>query len=326
IIDEYHYCQPMGKSPKETIVATRYVREESFEGAAGEGLLADVSGGDDRLLRRLPHGLAVVILVDDRLTDDEHALPLERRQAGDDLVGGVTGLEVVEEPSRLLGVDAVELIEQLGRAEHDVRGELDAAAEPADRLLLRGDAPRDVALAVRVVAAFAVDVRTQELDRLHRRRPLVDRADVDALQRRDRFGAAPVVEDRTAGALVHEPVGRDGHHEDVPVAARRLEVADVAGVQEIEHTVALDDGLVPLAERSEDIGQLVERPDLAPERAPVRRLSLFQGGRTTRVSLRGSVRESRPGRPPSRRGGRPFVRRLPRSAPSVTTPRCDGSS
>jgi len=34
IIDEYHYCQPMGKSPKETIVATRYVREESFAGGA----------------------------------------------------------------------------------------------------------------------------------------------------------------------------------------------------------------------------------------------------------------------------------------------------
>ena len=32
IIDEYHYCQAMGKSPKETIVATRYVNEESFAG------------------------------------------------------------------------------------------------------------------------------------------------------------------------------------------------------------------------------------------------------------------------------------------------------
>jgi rfaE bifunctional protein nucleotidyltransferase chain/domain len=34
IIDEYHYCQPMGKSPKETIVATRYLREEAFAGGA----------------------------------------------------------------------------------------------------------------------------------------------------------------------------------------------------------------------------------------------------------------------------------------------------
>src|SRR5439155_18405404 len=106
------------------------------EGAAGEGLLADVSGGDDRLLRRLPHGLAVVVLVDDRLTDDEHALPLERRQAGDDLVGGVTGLEVVEEPSRLLGVDALVLIVQLCRAEYYVCSELDSAVELAVRTLL----------------------------------------------------------------------------------------------------------------------------------------------------------------------------------------------
>lgn len=36
IIDEYHYCQPMGKSPKESIVASRYLREEAFTG----GILA----------------------------------------------------------------------------------------------------------------------------------------------------------------------------------------------------------------------------------------------------------------------------------------------
>lgn len=34
IIDEYHYCYPMGKSPKEAIVSTRHVREESFAGGA----------------------------------------------------------------------------------------------------------------------------------------------------------------------------------------------------------------------------------------------------------------------------------------------------
>ena len=32
IVDEYHYCEPLGKSPKETIVATRYQGEESFAG------------------------------------------------------------------------------------------------------------------------------------------------------------------------------------------------------------------------------------------------------------------------------------------------------
>lgn len=36
IVDEYHYCQPLGKSPKETIVSTRYVSQESFAG----GILA----------------------------------------------------------------------------------------------------------------------------------------------------------------------------------------------------------------------------------------------------------------------------------------------
>lgn len=32
IVDEYHYCQPLGKSPKETIVSTRYLSEETFSG------------------------------------------------------------------------------------------------------------------------------------------------------------------------------------------------------------------------------------------------------------------------------------------------------
>lgn len=36
IIDEYHYCQAMGKSPKELLVTTKYLREEAFAG----GILA----------------------------------------------------------------------------------------------------------------------------------------------------------------------------------------------------------------------------------------------------------------------------------------------
>lgn len=36
IIDEYHFCHPMGKSPKESIVASKFLREESFAG----GILA----------------------------------------------------------------------------------------------------------------------------------------------------------------------------------------------------------------------------------------------------------------------------------------------
>ncbi|HPJ72272.1 MAG TPA: PfkB family carbohydrate kinase [bacterium] len=32
IIDEYHYCQPMGKAWKETVIATRYINRESFAG------------------------------------------------------------------------------------------------------------------------------------------------------------------------------------------------------------------------------------------------------------------------------------------------------
>lgn len=48
IIDEYCYCQPMGKSPKETIISTQYVSEEVFAG----GILAvanHVAGFCDRV-------------------------------------------------------------------------------------------------------------------------------------------------------------------------------------------------------------------------------------------------------------------------------------
>jgi rfaE bifunctional protein nucleotidyltransferase chain/domain len=34
IVDDYHYCVPVGKSPKEAIVATRHVRREAFAGGA----------------------------------------------------------------------------------------------------------------------------------------------------------------------------------------------------------------------------------------------------------------------------------------------------
>lgn len=34
IIDEYHYCEPMGKSPKESIITTKYRHEEAFAGGA----------------------------------------------------------------------------------------------------------------------------------------------------------------------------------------------------------------------------------------------------------------------------------------------------
>ncbi|MBI4667687.1 MAG: adenylyltransferase/cytidyltransferase family protein, partial [Elusimicrobia bacterium] len=34
IVDEYYYCQAMGKSPKESIVSTRYMSQEAFPGGA----------------------------------------------------------------------------------------------------------------------------------------------------------------------------------------------------------------------------------------------------------------------------------------------------
>jgi len=49
IIDQYHYCMPMGKSSKEPIVANRYMSEESFAGGslATANNLASVCGSVD---------------------------------------------------------------------------------------------------------------------------------------------------------------------------------------------------------------------------------------------------------------------------------------
>jgi len=46
ILDEYCYCQPLGKSPKETIVSTRYLSQESFAGGilACANHIADFAG------------------------------------------------------------------------------------------------------------------------------------------------------------------------------------------------------------------------------------------------------------------------------------------
>ena len=54
IIDEYHYCEPMGKSRKELLVTTRYLREKHYAGArrrrahhAGEHRLLAAGGCKD---------------------------------------------------------------------------------------------------------------------------------------------------------------------------------------------------------------------------------------------------------------------------------------
>jgi len=55
--------------------------------------------------------------------------------------------------------------------------------------------------------------------------------------------------------FVHILVGCYGHHKDVPVAPGRLEVFDVADVEQVEHPVAVDDGFPLRPQRSDDPGE-----------------------------------------------------------------------
>ena len=131
-----------------------------------------------------------------------------------------------------------------------------------DRLALADDAAREVLLLVLIVRALDVGVGLEPRDHLFGRGPAADTDPVDALQRRQHLGPELLRKDRPAGALVDEFVGGDGDEQEVALTGRRLEVAHVAEMNQIEdamgqhHIAAL--GLEAVSQG----GQLVDRFDL----------------------------------------------------------------
>ena len=88
---------------------------------------------------------------------------------------------------------------------------------------------------------------------------------LDALLRdRHVLGPHRLGEGRAVRPLVHMAVGRDGHHQHVAERLGRLEVADVADVQEVEAPVAEHDPPARLPLRVQPRGDLVEVADRPP--------------------------------------------------------------
>src|SRR3954447_21243756 len=89
-----------------------------------------------------------------------------------------------------------------------------------------------------VVAALDPDVRSQPLQRPYRRVLVEDQHRVDTAQRAQHRGAVARADERPAGALQppYGVVGVQAHDEAVAEAARGLERADVADVEQIKAT------------------------------------------------------------------------------------------
>src|SRR5690242_15714680 len=116
-------------------------------------------------------------------------------------------------------------------------------------------------LAVGVVGALGPDVRTQALEHRRGRVLVEDHHAVDAAQRPQDGGAVLLAHDRAAGALErpHRGVGVEAHDEDVAQRARRLESADVSGVQEVEAAARGDDDAPGRARRARQRDGIVRR-------------------------------------------------------------------
>ena len=211
------------------------------ERPAGEPVLRNVFGRDDRVLGRLAQRDAVAVFVDDRFADHEYV------HVGDDMQRRhhlLRGMPVPERTQVLLNPRpeiAEILVDQAARAEGLLVREHHTAADRTDGPFLLDDHAGQVLRRVGVFTAFGVHVRLELLDRIHRRGPEVERDVIDELERGERLHAQTLGEDGPARPLLDVLIWRDGDDEHVPVRPRRFEVEEMARMHQIEHAMAEDD-------------------------------------------------------------------------------------
>ena len=205
-----------------------------------------------------------MILVDNRLANDEDLLGLDVVEVMDRGRGAVTGRKAAQVGPNFLRKDRQVPVHQVGCTEDYVVGELQPAADRRDRGLFQWDGARAVGVRAEL-RAFDKDIRPERLNGLNRHRPVVDGDEIDALQRRDCFGPKLLREHRPVRALVDIVVRSHGDDEDLPQPLGLLEMANVPNVERIKDAVAMHDLLVVPAQAGQQSGQLGDVLDLAPE-------------------------------------------------------------
>ena len=134
------------------------------------------------------------------------------------------------------------------------------------------DLAGDVARRVLVILALDVDFWPDRRDRANRVRRRVDGHPIDIFERGQHFRPQRFVEHRPARPFVDEAVGGNGHDEHVAEAARRLEMAHMAEVEEIEAAMRLHHRHPRLPVMIGDRSQLFDRSNLVTSILDPRRM------------------------------------------------------
>ena len=98
-----------------------------------------------------------------------------------------------------------------------------------------------------VLAAFDINVRLKPVQQLDRGRLRIHIDPVKAFQRRQARGAEIIRNERPIEPLVHMRIRADRDEQDMSQRAGVLQMMNVAGMNDVEAAVAMDDGLAGLA-------------------------------------------------------------------------------
>ena len=113
-------------------------------------------------------GKHILVLVDDGVADDQHAIVGHALDQIAELVQAAVLPQRVEMLANMRFEDVEVAVDQLGRTERHLVGEMDAAAMGLDRVALQRDLAGDVAIRILIVLALDVDRRPDALDGAHR--------------------------------------------------------------------------------------------------------------------------------------------------------------
>ena len=116
-----------------------------------------------------------------------------------------------------------------------------------DRFSLQHDLAGHVAVRIDVVLPLDEEVGTNRRNAVDGIRRLGNRDPIDVFQRGEHLGAQGLVEHGSTRSFVDESVGRQRDDKHVTQPTRRLEVTDMAQMDQIEGTVGLHDSLPMIA-------------------------------------------------------------------------------